>query len=97
MAAVKGTATVDFGGTKSHIATLTVPGQTGISATDYVEAWFMGQDSTADHSVYHHSVMFPLFAAVSCGNIVAGTSFDITIVSELPTTGQVKVRWVRNS
>lgn len=69
-----GTTTIDFGafpGTTD--ATVTVTGQTGISAGSLVEAWVY-PTATADHTVDEHWVDPP---DVKAGNVVAGTGFTI--------------------
>lgn len=94
MAQAKGTASVDFGGTPCQVTRLTVAAA-DIASGDFIEAWFQGTDSTADHNAYHHAVMLPLFARATAENLIPATSFDLVVASELSTTGVVKVRWAR--
>lgn len=85
-----GTATLNFGAAPgTNVATVTVTGQTGILSGSKVEAWLMG-DSTASHNAYEHLIV-PL--VVRCGNIVAGTGFDIVASSDLRLTGTFSVHW----
>lgn len=82
---------LDFGSTPgTNVATTTVTGQTGITASSHVEAWMMGDD-TATHNAYEHLIV-PL--VVRCGNIVAGSGFDIVASSELRLNGTFTVHWV---
>lgn len=69
-----GSTTINFGafpGTSD--ATATVTGQTGIVSGSVLQAWLVAQ-ATADHTADEHRVET---IAVTCGNIVANTSFDI--------------------
>ena len=74
----------------SNTATVTVTGQTGLLATDQIDAWIQGSDSTADHNAYEHKIA-PIKLAVM--NVVAGTGFDIVGFSEHRLDGDFKVRW----
>lgn len=86
-----GTATIDFGASPgTQRAVVTVTGQAAIASNSHVEAFLMG-DATADHNAYEHS-MVPL--ALVCGNIVAGTGFDIVGTCDWLLTGQFTVHWV---
>ena len=69
-----GKTTVDFGafpGTSDAVVTVT--GQTGIVSGSVVQAWLIAE-ATADHTADEHRVET---ISVTCGNIVANTSFDI--------------------
>ena len=69
-----GVTTIDFGAFPGGSdATVTVTGQTGIVAGSVVQAWLVAQ-ATADHTADEHRVET---ISVTCGNIVANTSFDI--------------------
>lgn len=69
-----GTTTIDFGAFPGGSdATVTVTGQTGIVSGSVVQAWLVAQP-TADHTADEHRVET---ISVTCGNIVANTSFDI--------------------
>lgn len=96
MAIGQGTATIDFGAAPgTNTATVTITGQAGITAPSYVEAWFMGNDSTADHNAYEHKHVLPQKVKLSVDNIVAGTGFDITATAlELRLNGTIKCRFV---
>ena len=86
-----GTAILDFGSAPgTNFVTTTVTGQGSILSGSNVEA-FMMADSTATHNSYEHSIV-PF--VLRCGNIVAGTGFDILASSELRLTGTFSVRWV---
>lgn len=94
MATGTGSSIVDFGSTPTEIATLVVTGQAGILAGDNVEVYFQGNDFTGDHPAESHKWIFPTFIRPSWDDIVAGTGFTITLLSQFVMTGQVKVRWV---
>ena len=69
-----GKTTINFGAFPGGSdATATVTGQTGIVAGSVLQAWLVAQ-ATADHTADEHRVET---IAVTCGNIVANTSFDI--------------------
>lgn len=88
--ATAGTATLSFGaqpGTQRIVSTVT--GQAGILSGSRVKAYLMGS-TTADHNEYEHS-MVPMY--ITCGNIVAGTGFDIVAVSDWSLTGDFTANW----
>lgn len=69
-----GVTTIDFGAFPGGSdAQVTVSGQTGIVAGSVVQAWLVAQ-ATLDHTADEHRVET---ISVTCGNIVANTSFDI--------------------
>lgn len=75
----QGTATIDFGAFPGKTdASVTITGQTGITAGSLVEAWIF-PTATADHSVDEHWADPP---DVMAGNIVAGTGFTIYAVNK---------------
>ena len=91
--ATQGTAVLNFGATPgTNIVTTTVTGQAAIAAGSFVEAFLMGE-STAGHNAYEHSIV-PL--TITCGNIVAGTGFDIVASSDLRLDGTFSCKWVWN-
>lgn len=86
-----GTATLNFGSAPgTNVVVSTVTGQSAITSGSKVEAFLMG-DSTATHNAYEHFIV-PL--VLRCGNIVAGTGFDIYASSDLRLTGTFTVNWV---
>lgn len=94
MASALGTATLDFGADPgSNEAFVAVTGQTTISATSKVEAWVMGDDSTATHTASDHKY-FPVFASITCGTPTGGTGFTIYARSIHKLTNEFSVRWV---
>lgn len=97
MANGAGISTIDFGVTPTKIAALVVTGQADIEATDSVEAFFQGNDSTADHPADTHKWILPAFIRPVADAVIAATGFTITLLSPFPLTGQVKVRWVWSS
>lgn len=89
-----GTATIDFGAFPgSNEASVNVTGQTSILSTSKVEAYVMGDDSTADHTASDHRY-FPLFASLTCGTPTAGTGFTIHARSTEKLQGTFALRWV---
>jgi hypothetical protein len=94
MASGLGTATADFGGAPTEIATVVVTGQTGIGATDHVECYFQGDDFTVDNPAEVHKWILPRSVRAVADAIVAGTGFTITLLADFPLTGTVKVRFV---
>lgn len=89
-----GTATINFGSFPgSNEASVTVTGQASILATSKVEAYVMGDDSTADHTASDHRY-FPLFASLTCGTPTAGTGFTIHARSTEKLQGTFALRWV---
>jgi hypothetical protein len=88
-----GTATIDFGAFPgSNEAVVTVTGQAGVGTGSNVEAFMMG-DTTSDHTVNDHYYA-ALLMRISCGNIIAGTGFDIVARSEYHMQGTFQIRWV---
>lgn len=87
----QGTATINFGTFPGATdASVTVTGQTGISAGSLVEAWIY-PTATADHSVDEHWVDPP---EVFAGNIVAGTGFTIYGVIKKRAEIGPSTKWV---
>lgn len=85
-----GTATLDFGSTPgTNITTTTITGQASILVGSKIKAYLMA-DTTLTHNSYEHSIV-PL--TITCGNIIAGTGFDIIASSDLRLTGTFTVQW----
>lgn len=92
MATGTGTATLDFGAAPgTNIVSVAVTGLTGLVATDHVEAFMMGTDSTATHNAYEHMVA-PIRLSVT--SITAGSGFTITGVTDYRLTGTFKIHYV---
>ena len=64
MATGTGTAEVDFGAFPGANEASVVVNATGVTAGTHVEAWVMGNDTTADHTAADHRY-FPLLAALT--------------------------------
>lgn len=91
--ATYGTATLDFGSAPgTNMVTTTVTGQTSILAGSTLSAWLMAE-ATASHNAYEHMIV-PI--RLTCGNIVAGTGFDIVAQSDWRLTGTFTCRWMGN-
>lgn len=94
MATGLGTATIDFGAFPgANEASVTVTGQTSISATSKVEAYIMADDTTSNHTASDHRYV-GLWLAFTCGTPTAGTGFTIYGRSTEKLQGQFAVRWV---
>jgi hypothetical protein len=87
-----GTATIDFGATPVADASVAVTGQTDITATAYVEAWFMAR-STAENDAEAHKQAAAVMRVV-CSEPTAGVGFTITAYClQGAATGTFKVEW----
>lgn len=94
MAYGQGVATLDFGShAGSNEASIEVTGQGTISATSKAEAYFMGDDTTTDHTAADHRYA-PVFISLTCGTPSTATGFTIYGRSTEKMTGQWSVRWV---
>ena len=94
MATAIGTATLDFGAHPgANEASVAVTGQGTISATSKVEAFFMADDTSTDHTASDHKYA-PVFISLTCGTPTASTGFTIYGRSPEKLTGQWAVRWV---
>lgn len=88
-----GTAVIDFGVFPgSNEASVTVIGQTAISATSIVEAFIMGDDTSGDHTAEDHKYI-TILMGLSCGTPVAGTGFTIYARSIEKLQGTFTLRW----
>jgi hypothetical protein len=87
-----GTATLDFGSTFTDSATVAVTGQTWVTASSSIQAWFQ-DDSTVDSTADEHEHM-ALACALVVTSRVAGTGFTINAYSEGGFgKGQFTVHW----
>lgn len=90
---VFGTATLDFGATATDTGQVTVTGQSWVTISSQVHAWFMASDVTANNGVYDHwmaATIIPLTVASQ----VPGDGFTIfAIVTMGKATGQFTVHW----
>ena len=92
--ATQGTATIDFGSWPgANEAVVNVTGQAAILTTSGVEAWFMADDTSADHTAADHRYA-PCFIHLTCGTPTAGAGFTIYARSTEKMTGEWSVRWV---
>lgn len=92
--ATYGEAVIDFGtfpGTNE--ASVTVTGQTDISATSKVDVFIMGDDLTSDHTASDHRY-FAAMIGLSCGTPVAATGFTIYARCLEKMQGTFALRWV---
>jgi hypothetical protein len=89
-----GTATIDFGAAPgSNEASIAVTGLGTISATSKVEAYIMGDDTTADHTAADHRYIATLIG-LTCGTPIAATGFTIYGRSTQKIQGTFALRWV---
>jgi hypothetical protein len=87
-----GTATIDFGATPSNEASVAVSGQTEITATAFIEAWFMAR-STVDNDADAHKQAAVVMRLVA-SEPTAGVGFTITAYClHGLATGTFKVEW----
>ena len=86
-----GTVTIDFT-SNSQIQTVTITGQTSIAGSSTVLAFMMGS-VTSQHNAYEHA-MASRMISFTCGNIIAGTGFDIVATSDFKLTGTFTVNWM---
>ncbi len=94
MAAGTGDTFVDFGDAPgSNEAFAGVVGLTEISDTSKAEAFFMGDDTSADHTSNDHKYA-PTFISLTCGTPTAGVGFNIYARSHHKMTGKWTVRYV---
>jgi hypothetical protein len=89
-----GIATIDFGSAPgSNETSVTITGQTLITSSGKVEAYVMGDDTTADHTANDHRY-FSALVGLTCGTPTDATGFTIYARSLEKLTGTFKVRWV---
>ena len=89
-----GTATIDFGSFPgSSEASIAVTGQGSILATSKVEAFIMGDDTTADHTASDHRYAAAL-VGLTCGTPALATGFTIYGRCLDKMQGTFAVRWV---
>ena len=89
-----GTSTLSFGSSPgSSEASIAVTGQASILATSKVEAFIMGEDTTASHTAADHRYAAALIG-LSCGTPTAGTGFTIYGRCLDKMEGDIAVRWV---
>ena len=94
MANGTGTAIIDFGAHPgSNEASVTVTGQSAITAGSKAESWVMGDDSTSYHTASDHKYL-PQLASFVCGTPSAGTGFTIYGRSIHKLTGTFSLKWV---
>lgn len=94
MATGQGTAVISFGNAPGiNEASIAVTGQAAILATSKVEAYFMGDDTTADKTASDHKYA-PCFINLTCGTPTAATGFTIHGRSSERMQGTFNVRWV---
>ena len=94
MAAGTGQAIIDFGAHPgANEASVAVTGLATIPGTAKAEAFFMGDDTSADHTAADHKYA-PCFISLTCGGVSAGTGFTINARSIEKMSGTWTVRYV---
>jgi hypothetical protein len=94
MAVGQGTAEIDFGAFPgSNEASVSVTGQTEITALSKAEAYIMGDDTTVDHTAQDHRYAAALIG-LTCGTPSAGTGFTIYARSTEKLQGTFALRFV---
>lgn len=87
---VSGTTTIDFGSAPgTNITTATIIGQSDITTSNQVNAFINGT-ATLTHNVIEHAIA-PI--KLTCTQIVNGTGFTITAVSDWRLTGIFNIAW----
>lgn len=94
MSSATGTATINFGAHPGlNEASVAVTGQAAILATSKVEAFIMGDDTSANHTANDHKYV-PLWLALTCSTPTLATGFTIYGRSDHKLHGQFALRWV---
>jgi hypothetical protein len=89
----QGSATIDFGAVPgTNIVSIAVAGQAGIVAGSQVQAFLMGNDSTASHNTDEHEFLSH-YINFSVDAVTAGVGFTINAITELRLTGTFVLRW----
>jgi len=87
-----GTSIIDFGEAPGgNYAKTTIYGQTTIKSTSMVDA-FIPAVASVDHTDMEHVISQ---IDVKCGNVIAGTIFDIHAWSPMRLSGRYNVNWIR--
>lgn len=92
-----GTTTIDFGSAPgSNEASIAVTGQASILSTSYVEAWVMGDDTTADHTASDHKYVEVVGIKFTCGTPINGVGFTIygRCIDKMQGTFSIRWTWV---
>lgn len=95
MAAFEGTVTFDFGAAPGTNVVQTTVNDANVTTASRIEIFLMGNDSTATHNAYEHSLLEMLddwHATVI--SIVNGVSFVAQAATKLRLTGTIKARYV---
>jgi hypothetical protein len=94
MANGQGTAILDYGASPgSNEAFIVVTGIPTISSTSKAEAYFMGDDTTIDHTAVDHRYTAAL-VGLTCGTPVTGVGFTIYGYTPQKLERTYQVRWV---
>ena len=89
----QGSATINFGAAPgTNLVSIAVTGQAGIVAGSQVQAFLMGNDSTATHNTDEHKILAN-YINFAVDTIVAGVGFTINAITELRLTGTMVLRW----
>lgn len=93
--ATQGVVAINFGATGTDFLTTTVTGQSFVTSTTDLEAYFMAE-ATSDNDAEAHALAASM-VKLTVGNKVDGVGFDIYAVCEdEAVTGTFNVRWVGN-
>jgi hypothetical protein len=94
MATGQGVVTFNFGAAPgTNVVTATVT-DTAIGPTSKVELYLMGQDSTADHNSYEHSLLPLAGLSLSCVSVTGGSGFVAQAACLARLSGTFKARYV---
>ena len=88
-----GVVTIDFGAFPGNQdASVSVTGQTTITATDLPRAYFKSDGAVGTHNANDHKYV-QLFAVLSASTPTAGVGFTIHAKSQHQLQGQFQVQW----
>lgn len=91
----KGEVTLNFGAAPgTNVTTVVVP-EVAVAANSAITLFVSGNDSTADHNAYEHSLL-PMMGGFSVTpiSLTAGVGFTAQASTDLRLTGLVKCRYV---
>lgn len=95
MAAFEGTVTFDFGATPGTNVVTTSVTDANVTTASRIEIFLMGNDSTATHNAYEHSLLEVLDDwQATVISIVNGVSFVAQAATKLRLDGTIKCRYV---
>lgn len=88
-----GTATMSFAGQRA----VTTVADAGVALGSHLQAWLQSEDGPPVGNPFHayEAEVLRSYIGLSCGNIVAGVSFDVVGVSQVTLLGDFTFHWQR--